>query len=92
MIRLAEDAPFSSLILKTSVKNFHPALGASLIVDFSGNHNKKLKIIFHFLAFLKTVQKYNRTSKRTSFWAITNRFGLAQQDRIGLEASANLYA
>ena len=46
---------FFSLILKTSIKNFHPTLGASLIGDFSGNDIKKLKLIVHFKLLLKTV-------------------------------------
>ena len=33
---------------------------------------------------------YDSTSKRTSFWAITIKFGLAQYKKIGLETSANV--
>ena len=69
---------------------FRSTLGASLIKEFSGNHNSKLKFIVHFLLFLKTVPWYDRTSKRTSFWAFTIKFGPAQRDKIGLEASAKL--
>ena len=39
--------------LKTMVRKFDSTLGASLITDFSGNHNSKLKFIVHFLQFLK---------------------------------------
>ena len=44
----------------------------------------------HFLPLLKTVPWYDRTSERTSFWAITMKFGLAQQDKIGPETNAKL--
>ena len=90
-MRLIEDAHFKANF-KTGVKNFYPTLGATLIEDFSGNHNKKFKSIDHFLPFLKTVTSYDRTSKRMSFWAITSRFRQAQQDKIGSEMRANLYA
>ena len=78
---------FFNLILKTSVKNFRPTLSASLMGDISRNHNKKPKFIAHFLLFLK----YDRTSKRTSIWAITSRFGFSRQEKIGLDTSANLH-
>ena len=95
MVKLYGNMPnrrraFFSLILRTSIENFRPTLGASLIRDFFGNHNKKLKFTVHFLTVLKTVPWYDRTLKRTSFWTITNRFGLAQQDKIGSETRANL--
>ena len=35
------------------VKSFRPALGVSLIGDVSGNHDKKLKFIVHFLSIFK---------------------------------------
>ena len=88
---IIEDAPFFSLILNTSVKHFCPTLGASLIGDFSSNHNKKLKFIVPFKVFLNAVPWYDRTLEQTSFWVITNRFGPAQQDKIGLGTSSNLH-
>ena len=53
MICLIEDTPFLRLILKMSVKNFRPTLGAYLIRDFSGDHNRKLKCIVHFLTVFR---------------------------------------
>ena len=47
VIRLIEDAPFLSLILKTSVNNFRPALGMSL--GTSPGTIKKLKLTVHIL-------------------------------------------
>ena len=52
IIHLIEDAPFLSLIRKTSVRYFRSTLGVSLIRDFSGNHNNELKFVVHFLPFL----------------------------------------
>ena len=78
-------------------------MGATLIRNFSRNHNKKLKFIVHcsFLTAFKDFSVVNFykfkivasfTLKQMSFWVITNRFGPAQQDKIGLETSTNLYA
>ena len=53
MIGLTEDAHFLSLILRTSVKDFRPNLGASLIKDFHGNQNKKFKFVVYFLIVFK---------------------------------------
>ena len=78
---------FFELNFKDLYKSFRPTMGVSLIRYFSGNRNKKLKFIVHFLPFLKTVPWNVRTLKQTSFWAITNRFGLAQQEKIVLETN-----
>ena len=43
---------FLSFILRTNLKTFRPTPIVSLIKDFSGNHNKKLKLVF---TVLKTV-------------------------------------
>ena len=75
-------SPFFSSILKISVKHFHPALAASLVRDFPRSHNKKLKLIVYFFTVYKDCSWCDRTSERMSFWAITNKFGLAQQDKI----------
>ena len=72
------------------MREFPSTLGASLIRDFSGNHDNKLKFINHFLPFLKTVPWDDRTLKRTSFWTNKIKSGPAQQEKIGLEASAKL--
>ena len=64
VIRLIDDIPFLSLIIKTRVKHFLPTLGVLLIRDAERSN-----------------------FQRTSFGAITSRFGLAQHEK-----STDLYA
>ena len=72
---LTEDTPFWNLHSQHGTKNLSPALGPSSIRGFPMKYNKKLMFIVNFLLFLKT---------------FPSRFGLSQQDKIGLEMSANL--
>ena len=88
-----EDAPFLSLILKTSVKYFRQAPGKSLIRDFSGDHNKQfLKFIVHFFTVFKdcsVVRSYFETNVLLgNYKQVWN----SRARQIGLEANANLYA
>ena len=50
--------------LKTWCKKSRSSLGASLIGDFSGNHNNKLKFIVHSILFSKIVLWYDRTRNK----------------------------
>ena len=84
--------PFLHLIVKTSVKIFVQLWVHLKLATFLGTITKNPTFIVHFLPFLKTVRQHDHTLKQTSFGAITNKFGLAQQDKIGLEMSASLYA